>query len=72
MNNSDIDKLLGKNGISDSSKFNLLGIICALGFVSALATAGFLLHPSLGWAGISFALYSMTYVCFECGKAEDQ
>jgi hypothetical protein len=57
--------------MSDSSKFKLLGAICALGFVFALATAGFFLHPSLGWAGIAFALYSMAHTCFEYGKGED-
>lgn len=72
MNNSDIDKLLGRKGMSNSDKFNLLGAICSIGFLAALATAGFLLHPALGWACIALSLFLLAQSLFECGKEENQ
>jgi len=71
MNNSDIDKQLGKKGMSNSDKFKLLGAICSIGFLAAFATAGFLLHPALGWACIALSLFLSAQACLECGKEEE-
>ena len=57
--------------MSNSDKFKLLGAICSIGFLAALATAGFLLHPALGWACIALSLFLLAQSLFECGKEED-
>jgi hypothetical protein len=70
MNNSDIDKLLGRKGMSNSDKFNLLGVLCTIGFIVALATAGLLVHPVIGWACIALSLFLSAQLFFKCGKED--
>ena len=41
MNNSDIDKQLGKKGMSNSDKFKLLGAICSIALSLFLSAQSF-------------------------------